>query len=40
MGVDWSAMIFGLGFVPRSVTGTNFLVVQRAMAGQEHDRRP
>ena len=35
MGVDWFAMIFGLGFVLSfGYWCTNFLVVQRAMAAK------
>ena len=35
MGVDWFAMVFGLGFVLSfGYWCTNFLVVQRAMAAR------
>src|SRR5581483_9549083 len=36
MGVDWFAMVFGLGFVLSfGYWCTNFLVVQRAMAAKD-----
>jgi len=38
MGVDWFAMVFGLGLLPPRLLVPNFLVVQRAMAAR-NDRR-
>jgi SSS family solute:Na+ symporter len=40
MGVDWFAMVFGLGFVLSfGYWCTNFLVVQRAMAARNMTAR-